>query len=74
MNLPRRIRKSVRYRLNFKESVDSINLWRGVYFYRVPDGTWGLGRDERIGASSNKRVFLDIKRLTMSEVEARPEA
>jgi radical SAM superfamily enzyme YgiQ (UPF0313 family) len=74
MNLPRRIRKSVRYRLNFKESVDSINLSRGVYFYRVPDGTWGLGRDERIGASSNKRVFLDIKRLTMSEVEARPEA
>jgi hypothetical protein len=69
-NLPQRLRQSVAYRRRCKESVDSINLKRGIYFYKTPDGTWGLSKDEMPPVSSARKIFLDLKQLTLSEVGA----
>lgn len=68
-HLARRLGQSIAYRRNFRSSVDSINLKRGIYFSRLPDGTWGLGKGEEVTRAA-RRHFLDLKRLTMSEVEA----
>ncbi|MDD5496137.1 MAG: radical SAM protein [Candidatus Omnitrophica bacterium] len=67
--LAKRLRQSVSYRINYRTSVDSINLRRGIYFGRLPDGTWGLAEGEVLSAPSRRRFFLDLKRLTMSETE-----
>lgn len=66
--LPKRLTRSILYRLNYKKTVDSINLWRGVRYFRLPDGTWGLGKEGFGPNSQNKRFCLDMKRLTVSEV------
>lgn len=68
-NLLKRLNQSVSYRKNYKTSIDSINLKRGIYFLKLPDGTWGLGKDE-LPQKLSRRTFLDLKRLTMSEVNA----
>jgi len=67
-NLFRRIKESVDYRRNYRKSVDSINLRRGIYFSRIPDGTWPFKKGDGPVNKSSKRHFLDLKRLTMSEV------
>lgn len=69
-NLLERLKKSVVYRRHYRKSVDSINLKRGIYFHRLPDGTWGLGKGGNAKLPQRRRrIFLDLKRLTMSEVE-----
>ncbi|GEM_PF-1758576 len=67
-NLFKRMRQSFLYRRNYRESVDSINLKRGIYYSRLPDGTWGIGKLDGPALVPGKRHFLDLKRLTMSEV------
>ncbi len=68
-NVFKRLKQSIMYRLKYKTSVDSINLHRGIYFSRLPDGTWGLAEGEKVSSASQKRLYLDLKRLTISEVE-----
>jgi radical SAM superfamily enzyme YgiQ (UPF0313 family) len=67
-HLVERLKASISYRLRYKTSVDSINLKRGIYFSRLPDGTWGLAGGESLRAPSRQKFFLDLKRLTISEV------
>ncbi|MCX5677988.1 MAG: radical SAM protein [Candidatus Omnitrophica bacterium] len=72
-NFFKRLKQSVSYRKNYRTSVDSINLRRGIYFTRLPDGKWGVSGDSRTVQEKplpQKRYFLDLKRLTMSEVDA----
>jgi len=66
-NLFKRLKQSISYRRQYRTSVDSINLRRGIYFSRLPDGTWGLRKGETAQAMGGKRMFLDLKRLTMSD-------
>jgi anaerobic magnesium-protoporphyrin IX monomethyl ester cyclase len=68
-NLFKRLGQSINYRVKYKTSVDSINLRRGIIFNRLPDGTWGTGRKESAVPEQAKKIFLDLKRLTISEVE-----
>lgn len=68
-NLLKRLKGSITYRVKYKRSVDNINLKRGIYFYKLPDGTWGLAKGEMLKDSSRKRFFLDLKRLTCLEVD-----
>lgn len=68
-HLPSRLKGSFIYRKRYTASVDSINLRRGIYFDRLPDGTWGVKTGERRDIDSSRRLFLDLKRLTMSEVK-----
>lgn len=68
-NLLKRLRQSLLYRRRYRYSVDSINLKRGIYFYRLPDGTWGMRKGEAPADTNRRRLYLDLKRLTMSEVE-----
>jgi len=72
-NLFKRLGASVAYRKRYKESVDSINLKRGIYFHSLPDGTWGSCTMKDNGSRSPERYFLDLKRLTMSKVKSAPE-
>lgn len=65
-NLFKRLKQSVDYRVRYKDSVDSINLRRGIYFNALPDGTWGVTGDEEVKRQPAGRTFLDLKRLTMS--------
>jgi radical SAM superfamily enzyme YgiQ (UPF0313 family) len=67
-NIFKRIMQSIVYRRGYKNSVDRINLKRGIYFSRLPDGTWGIQGDAENNFFSTKRLFLDLKRLTMTEV------
>ena len=69
-NIFERLTQSINYRMRYKTSVDSINLRRGIVFSRLPDGTWGLDKGGSAERQDSKRLFLDLKRLTISEVEA----
>ena len=64
LGLWERLKQSVAYRRQ------SINQKRGIYFRRLPDGTWGTGKGEVCAAPPRKRLYLDLKRLTISEVDA----
>ena len=64
-----RLKRSIAYRKNYRASIDSVNLKRGIYFTRLPDGTWSVSKDEIFELSKSRRFFLDLKRLAISEVK-----
>ncbi|MDA2915385.1 B12-binding domain-containing radical SAM protein [Nitrospinae bacterium AH_259_B05_G02_I21] len=59
-NVFRHIRRSIHYRLNYDKNVDKINLNRGLRLARVPDGTWGLGKYDRLQPIEDP-IVIDLK-------------
>ncbi|MDD5421813.1 MAG: radical SAM protein [Candidatus Omnitrophica bacterium] len=68
-NISKRLKQSIVYRHRYKKSVDNINLKRGIYFSRLPDGTWGAKKGGCERKAQGKRIFLDLKRLVAHEVD-----
>jgi len=55
-NFLRRIKRSIRYRMR-KKYLDKFMVRKYVYFGRIPDGTWGLAKDEALSLSGEKATI-----------------
>lgn len=62
-NLIRRLGKSVKYRRN-KNSNARLTEQQFISFGRIPDGTWGLSKDENLSAVGEERK-IDIRALDL---------